>query len=76
LLGVIGVILGNILLLGLDNFLASNPIMSPMGPMSTVVTPTLLWTRSLVMVVSSLIAGFIPAYLISKDNIIETIETR
>lgn len=76
LLGLSGVILGNIILLGLDAYLASNPIGSPMGPMTTAVTPNLLWTRSAVMVISSLVAGFIPAYLVSKRNIVETIDSR
>lgn len=76
LLGVSGVIIGNVVLLALDGFLASNPISAPMGPMTTVVSSQLLWTRSLIMLLSSLIAGFIPAYLISKQNIVETIEQR
>lgn len=76
LLGLSGVIFGNIVLLGLDAYLVSNPISSPMGPMTTAVTQNLLWTRSLVMLVSSLAAGFIPAYLVSKDNIVETIDAQ
>lgn len=76
LMGMAGVILGNAILLGLDAYLASNPIGSPMGPMTTAVTLNLLWTRSAIMIVSAIGAGFFPAYLVSKRNIVETIESR
>jgi len=74
--GMAGVILGNIITLGIDSYLASNPIQSPVGPISTELSFTLLSTRSLGMLAASVIAGFIPAYLTSKTEIVETIENR
>jgi putative ABC transport system permease protein len=74
--GAAGVVLGNIITLGIDSYLAANPIISPVGPISTKVSSELLVSRSMGMLAASLVAGFIPAYLTSKTEIVETIENR
>lgn len=74
--GLAGVIIGNILTLGINTLLASRPITSPVGTISTRITSDLLLSRSAWMVTASVVAGFIPAYLASKTEIVETIENR
>lgn len=74
--GAAGVVLGNMITLGIDSYLAANPIISPIGPISTQISPDLLISRSAWMLGASLVAGFIPAYLTSKTEIVETIENR
>ena len=76
LFGLAGLILGNLITLGIDSYLAANPITSPVGPISTDISSQLLITRSTGMLLTSIIAGFIPAYLVSKTEIVETIENR
>lgn len=76
LFGLAGVLVGNALTLVIDSLLASNPINSPVGTISTRITPGLLTSRSVWMVGASVIAGFVPAYLASKTEIVETIENR
>jgi len=74
--GTAGLILGNLITLGIDSYLATNPISSPIGPISTEISQGLLLTRSAGMLLASVIAGFIPAYLTSQTEIVETIENR
>lgn len=74
--GSAGLIIGNLITLGIDSYLATNPIPSPIGPISTEISQNLLATRSAGMLLASVIAGFIPAYLTSQTEIVETIENR
>ena len=74
--GASGVIIGNAITLGVDTYLTANPISSPVGPISTKLSQDLLITRSTWMMAASIIAGFIPAYMTSKTEIVETIENR
>lgn len=76
LFGLAGVVIGNALTLFIDSFLSTNPIMSPVGTISTKINSNLLLTRSGWMVAASVVAGFVPAYLASKTEIVETIENR
>ena len=72
--GLAGLLLGNLITVGIDSYLSANPIISPVGPISTDISSQLLITRSTGMLLTSVIAGFIPAYIISKTKIVETIE--
>ena len=74
--GAAGVIIGNLITLGVDLYLSANPIASPVGPISTKLSHDLLITRSAWMMAASIVAGFIPAYMTSKTEIVETIENR
>lgn len=74
--GIIGITIGNIAMIGIHEYLVANPIQTPIGSLKTDLTTDLLVTRSLWMLSASLVAGFIPAYLISRRNIIDTIEQR
>lgn len=74
--GATGLILGNLITLSIHNYLTANPISSPIGMISTQLSPELMITRSAGMLIVSLIAGFIPAYVLSKTEIVETIENR
>ncbi|MFB6077062.1 MAG: ABC transporter permease, partial [Candidatus Nanohaloarchaea archaeon] len=76
LFGTVGIALGNVLMVGIDAYLNAAPIHTPIGPLRTAVTTSLLVSRSAWMLVASLVAGFLPAYLMSRRGIIETIEAR
>ncbi len=74
--GALGVLIGNAIMISIHTYLASNPLNTPIGVISTVLGPELLATRTAGMMVVALIAGFIPAYLVSQRGIIDTIEQR
>lgn len=74
--GVLGIVIGNLLMFGIDAYLAANPISAPIGLISTKISMELLGTRSLMMLAATLIAGYVPAYLLSQTEIVETIENR
>ncbi|MDY6765746.1 MAG: FtsX-like permease family protein [Candidatus Nanohaloarchaea archaeon] len=76
LFGLIGIALGNALMIAIHAFLNVNPIQTPVGILKTAVTPSLLVTRSLWMLAAAVAAGFIPAFLLSRAGIIEVIEER
>ncbi|MDY6761777.1 MAG: FtsX-like permease family protein [Candidatus Nanohaloarchaea archaeon] len=76
LFGLIGIALGNIFMIGIHTYLNANPIQTPVGELKTSVTASLLLTRSLWMLGAAVVAGFLPAYLLSRQGIIDTIENR
>jgi len=74
--GAIGVLVGNIIMISIHAYLLSNPLSTPLGSLSTILTTELLVTRSAWMLAASLVAGLIPAYLVSQREIVDTIEQR
>ncbi|MDY6769380.1 MAG: FtsX-like permease family protein [Candidatus Nanohaloarchaea archaeon] len=76
LFGALGIALGNVLILGIDAYLQASPIQTPIGSLTTEVTTGLLVSRSLWMLGASVAAGFLPASLLSRQGIIDTIENR
>lgn len=76
ILGFLGVVIGNLLAMGIDSYLMKEPVESAIGPIGTDLTPGLLWERSILMMVASMVAGVIPSYQISKTEIVSTIENR
>lgn len=76
LFAVLGLIVGNLFIIGIDTYLAYNPIKAPIGTLQTAVTQDLLVTRSIWILVAALVAGFLPSYLITKRRIVDTIEVR
>ncbi len=74
--GLAGVVIGNILMVSVHLALNLNPLQTPIGELSTVLSQNLLVTRSIWLLAAALVAGLIPAYLVSQKNIVETIEQR
>ncbi len=74
--GLLGTLIGGGIMVAVDYYLALNPLNAPIGVISTELSLELLLTRGIWMMVASGLAGFIPAYLVSKQNIIDAIESR
>lgn len=74
--GIAGVVFGNIVTLGIHQYLIQNPIQAPVGMVATNITAGLLYSRSLILIGATVIAGIVPALLIAQTDIVETIEQR
>jgi putative ABC transport system permease protein len=69
----IGTIAGCAFLLLILQLLAANPIVFPGGPVAPVVDPMLIIRSTLSLLVVSLIAGYIPAWITTKEDILSAI---
>lgn len=76
LFGLTGVVIGNAIMIGVHTYLSANPIQTPLGPLSTDLTASLLVTRSAWLMAASLFAGLIPSWFASRQEIVEAIENR
>lgn len=74
--GIAGTLAGIAIMVGIHTYLAANPLSTPLGPLSTRISAELLLSRAAWMLIAAFIAGFIPAYLVSKLSIIDSIEGR
>ncbi len=74
--GLAGVVIGNIIMISTHAYLTANPIQTPLGPLSTDLTQSLLVTRTSWLLLASLGAGALPAWLASRQEIVEAIENR
>lgn len=74
--GALGVLLGNGIMIGVHEYLQANPIQTPLGPLSTRLNDQLLLTRSAWLMASALIAGVLPSWFASRQEIVEAIENR
>jgi len=69
----IGTLVGSGFLLLILQLLAVNPIVFPGGPVAPVVDPVLIVRSTLSLLVVSLIAGYIPAWITTKEDILSAI---
>ena len=73
--GVIGAILGALAFLAVNYWMALNPIMLPVGPLKPVLAADTVISTMLLIIAASLVAGYVPARMASKQKILETIKT-
>lgn len=73
LYGVIGVFLGLIVIYILQSYIAAHPLKMPIGPIVMMVNISDLAQSGIILILSSTVAGFLPAYNASKDNIVDAI---
>ena len=73
LYGVIGVFLGLIVIYILQSYIAVHPLKMPIGPIVMMVNISDLAQSGIILILSSTVAGFLPAYNASKDNIVDAI---
>lgn len=74
--GVLGTVIGAAIMLGIHSYLVANPLATPLGPLSTRISETLILTRAAWMMTAAVVAGFVPAYVVSNLSIIDSIEGR
>ena len=69
----IGTIVGGFFLLLILQLLAANPIVFPGGPVAPVVDSMLIIRSTLSLLVVSLIAGYVPAWITTREDILSAI---
>lgn len=69
ILAVLGIVLGIILTQILTVYMAYNPIVTPEWSASLYVTPVDLITNSVILFLAALVAGYIPAWQVSREDI-------
>jgi putative ABC transport system permease protein len=69
----IGTILGGIFLSLILALLATNPIVFPGGPVAPVVDPMLIVRSIISLLIVSIIAGYVPAWITTKEDILSAI---
>ena len=69
-----GILVSSVLLLGyIVPYFAINPIELPLGKSSLAITTTDIFTRAVILTVTAFISGFIPAWLVVKQNTLDAI---
>jgi putative ABC transport system permease protein len=69
ILGILGIILGIILTLALAAYMAVNPIVTPEWSATLYVTPMDLLINSVILFSAAIVAGYVPAYQVSREDI-------
>jgi putative ABC transport system permease protein len=69
ILGILGIILGIILTLILAAYMSVNPIVTPEWSATLYVTPWDLFINSVILFIAAVVAGYVPAYQISREDI-------
>ena len=69
ILGILGIILGIFLTLILAAYMAVNPIVTPEWSATLYVTPMDLFINSVILFIAAVVAGYVPAYQISREDI-------
>ncbi len=69
ILGVLGITLGVILTVGLAGYMSVHPIQTPEWSAYMYVTPLDLVMNSVILFGAALVAGYVPAYQVSREDI-------
>jgi putative ABC transport system permease protein len=69
ILGVLGIILGIIITSVLAAYMAYHPIVTPEWSATMYLTPLDLLTNSVILFFAAIIAGYVPAYQVSREDI-------
>ena len=69
ILAVLGIILGIIITLVLAAYMAINPVVTPEWSATLYVTPMDLLVNSLILFIAAIVAGYVPAYQVSREDI-------
>lgn len=71
--GVVGAVFGTILTLLVVDYLTVRPLIMPVGEVVPIISASALVTSSLLLVLSSILAGFFASQGVVKDNILDAI---
>jgi putative ABC transport system permease protein len=69
ILSILGILLGLILTMLLSAYMEANPIVTPDWSASLYLTPMDLVLNSLILFAASIVAGYVPAYQVSREDI-------
>jgi putative ABC transport system permease protein len=69
ILGILGIILGIILTLALAAYMLVHPIVTPEWSAYLYITPLDLLTNSVILFCAAVVAGYVPAYQVSREDI-------
>jgi putative ABC transport system permease protein len=69
ILGILGIILGIIITLLLAAYMSVHPIVTPEWSAYLYITPWDLLTNSVILFCAAVIAGYVPAYQVSREEI-------
>ncbi len=69
ILGILGIILGILITLALATYMAFHPIVTPEWSATLYITPLDLLINSVILFVAAIIAGYVPAYQVSREDI-------
>jgi putative ABC transport system permease protein len=69
ILAILGIILGVVLILLLSVYMSYHPIVTPEWSASLYLTPMDLVTNSLILFAAAIVAGYVPAYQVSREDI-------
>ncbi len=69
ILGVLGIILGIIVTLGLAAYMAIHPVVTPEWSATLYITPMDLLVNSVILFCAAVVAGYVPAYQVSREDI-------
>ena len=69
ILGILGIILGISLTLILAAYMAVHPIVTPEWSATLYLTPMDLLVNSVILFIAAIVAGYVPAYQISREDI-------
>ena len=69
ILGILGIILGIFLTLVLAAYMAYHHIVTPEWSATLYITPKDLLINSVILFIAAIIAGYVPAYQISREDI-------
>ncbi|MCU0630071.1 MAG: FtsX-like permease family protein, partial [Methanoregulaceae archaeon] len=69
ILGILGIILGIILTLALAAYMYVHPIVTPEWSAYLYITPLDLLTNSVILFCAAVVAGYVPAYQVSREDI-------
>ncbi|MGA2918478.1 ABC transporter permease [Methanoregula sp.] len=69
ILAILGIILGIILTTLLSVYMAIHPVVTPSWSATLYLTPTDIVMNSLILFVAAIVAGYVPAYQVSREDI-------
>ena len=69
IMAVLGIIFGLVITLSMAAYLAANPIVTPEWSATLYLTPMDLIINSLILFAASIVAGYVPAYRVSREDI-------
>jgi len=69
ILAILGIILGIVLTMLLAVYMAIHPVVTPAWSATLYLTPTDIAMNSLILFVAAVVAGYVPAYQVSREDI-------
>jgi putative ABC transport system permease protein len=69
ILAILGIILGILITLALSVYMSYNPVVTPAWSATLYITPLDLLLNSVILFIAAIVAGYVPAYQVSREDI-------